>query len=367
MEQVSNICAYLVLLCILVAPISLVVWIVLAIKKSKKKKIAMRFFLGALAGIVLFTVIGASTSPASRCEHEWETIEQSEPTCTERGTSVIYCPLCDTKRNGEAVPPTGHTWSEARREPTCESDGMTTYTCKECGHEETEVIPATGHTFTEKIVQATCSSTGLVERICSICNKVEGDPEIIPTSGHTFTEKIVQEATCASTGLIERTCSVCNKVESVKIEKTPHSYEVTSTTEPTLEAPGVEESTCSVCGDITKKELAILGTRGNPGKVTVDELVAEINANKNATKAKYNGKWIEITGKVLDADTVAGMTRFYLYGEHGGTSLRIVCWVNEEVLKPFSYQGEVHTFLGQVREISTSNATEIGDCQIISD
>ena len=34
-------------------------------------------------------------------------------------------------------------------------------------------------------------------------------------------------------------------------------------------------------------------------------------------KAKYNEQWIEITGKVLDADNVAGMTRFYLYGKSG--------------------------------------------------
>ena len=29
-----------------------------------------------------------------------------------------------------------------------------------------------------------------------------------------------------------------------------------------------------------------------------------------AAKTKYDGKWIEITGKVIDADGVAGMPRF---------------------------------------------------------
>ena len=204
---------------------------------------------------------------------------------------------------------------------------MIAYKCKECKYEETEAIPATGQ---------------------------------------TYIEKIVQEASCTSTGITEKTCSVCNKVESVTTEKVPHSYEVTSTKEATLEAPGTEESTCSVCGDIKQKELEKLGTKENPGKVTVEQLVSEINSNKDAAKAKYNEQWIEITGKVLDASNAAGMSKFYLYGKSGDSGLRIICWVKEEVLKPFEYQGEIHTFLGQVREITTVNATEIGDCEIIS-
>ena len=286
MEQITNICLFLCGLSGLIAPLALIAWIVMRIKKSEKKKKAKIFFLCNLAVFVLSTAVGAATL----CEHEWETIVKNAPTCTESGTSIMHCSLCDTEKDAGEIPP----------------------------------------------------------------------------KGHTFTEKTLQKANCTRTGLVEKTCSVCNVVESVTTEKSPHAYEVTSSKEATLEASGVEESTCTVCGDIKQKELAKLGTSGNPGKVTVEQLVSEINSNKDAAKAKYNEKWIEITGKVLDADNVAGMTRFYLYGEHGGSGLRIVCWVNKDMLKPFEYQGEVHTFLGQVREITTVNATEIGDCQIIS-
>ena len=212
---------------------------------------------------------------------------------------------------------------------------------------------------------ATCEEDGLLVRKCKECDYEETD--VIPAIGHAFAEKIVKEASCASEGMVEKSCSICNKIETVNIDKTPHSYKITSFTEATFENFGIEESACTVCGDIKQKELAKLGTKENPGKVTIEQLVNEINTNKDAAKAKYNEQWIEITGKVLDADNVAGMTRFYLYGEHGGSGLRICCWVNEDMLKPFEYQGEVHTFLGQVREITTVNATEIGDCQIISD
>lgn len=105
--------------------------------------------------------------------------------------------------------------------------------------------------------------------------------------------------------------------------------------------------------------------RSNPIVVTVSQLVNEINSNTDAAKTKYNGKWVQITGKVLSAHNVAGMTSFYLYGEKGVAGLKVVCWVNKEVLKPFDYKGETHNFIGQVREVSTANSTEIGNCEII--
>lgn len=106
-------------------------------------------------------------------------------------------------------------------------------------------------------------------------------------------------------------------------------------------------------------------SRSNPLVVTVSQFAKEINSNTDAAKMKYNGKWVRVTGKVLSAHNVAGMTNFYLYGKKGDSGLKIVCWINEEVLKPFDYRGETHAFIGQVREVSTVNSTEISDCEII--
>lgn len=252
MEQIFNICVFMCGLCIIVAPIALIVWIIMIVKKSERKKKAKRFFVGTLAGVVLSVAIGVATSPSTSCEHEWKNIEQTVPTCTESGTTVMYCTLCNAK----------------------------------------------------------------------------GDEEEIQPTGHAYVDKTVQEAT--------------------------------------LESIGIEESICSVCGEIKQKELAKLGTKENPCKITVEQLVSEIEADKDTAKVKYNEQWVEITGKVLDASNVAGMSRFYLYGNVDDSGLRIVCWVKEEVLKPFDYDGETHTFIGQIREITTVNATEIGDCEIIS-
>lgn len=212
---------------------------------------------------------------------------------------------------------------------------------------------------------ATCTENGSTAKICTLCDSEE--TTTIPATGHNFTEEVIEAATCSATGTTKKTCSICNKTEEIVVEKVEHTYEYTTTKAPSLEENGIETGTCSVCGDTNEKEISKLGTKANPGEVTVSELVAEINTNIDAAKSKYNGKWIKITGKVLDAGNVAGMTKFYLYGEYAGSGLKIICWVNEEVLKPFDYTGEAHTFIGQVREITIVNATEIGDCTIVTD
>lgn len=212
---------------------------------------------------------------------------------------------------------------------------------------------------------ATCTDNGHTVMVCTLCNTQETIS--IPAAEHCFTEEVVETATCLETGTVIKTCAVCNMTEETTVDKIAHTYEYIITKAPSLEEKGIEIGTCSACGDILEKEISMLGTKTNPGEVTVTELVAEINKDIDAAKSKYNDKWIKITGKVLSADNVAGMTKFYLYGEFGDSGLRIICWVNDEILKPFEYTGETHTFIGQVREITVVNATEIGDCTIVED
>ncbi|MCC8077999.1 MAG: leucine-rich repeat protein, partial [Oscillospiraceae bacterium] len=70
-------------------------------------------------------------------------------TCTEDGSydSVTYCTVCgeELSRETVTVPATGHNYvSEVTKEATATQDGVTTYTCTECGDTYTESIPATG-------------------------------------------------------------------------------------------------------------------------------------------------------------------------------------------------------------------------------
>ena len=135
--------------------------------------------------------------------------------------------------------------------------------------------------------------------------------------------------------------------------------------EATREIPPKNEVTTPTKEVVPSPEIEPGDSRTNPIVVTASQFANEIKLNTDTAKTKYNGKWVQITGKVLSAHNVAGMTSFYLHGEKGGSGLKVVCWVNEEVLKPFDYRGETHTFIGQVREVSTANSTEIGNCEII--
>lgn len=159
---------------------------------------------------------------------------------------------------------------------------------------------------------------------------------------------------------------IINGIAIGEMGETKEETNVVTHTEETQTPVPVEQPTKTPTPTATPELVKEPGSsRSNPIVVTVSQFASEINSNADAAKTKYNGKWVQISGKVLSAHNVAGMTSFYLHGEKGGSGLRIVCWVNEEVLKPFDYRGETHTFTGQVREVTTVNATEIGDCKII--
>ena len=55
MEFISGLCGILCALCMLAAPVALIIWLVLLLAKSEKKKKAKRFFLSTLSGIVILT------------------------------------------------------------------------------------------------------------------------------------------------------------------------------------------------------------------------------------------------------------------------------------------------------------------------
>ena len=101
-----------------------------------------------------------------------------------------------------------------------------------------------------------------------------------------------------------------------------------------------------------------------PIVITTEQLVSEINANIDAAKEKYNGKWVKISGKVTFISQSAGMTGYYLYGKRGSEGLKITCWVDNQYAASLSV-GVTVTFVGQMREVTIMNNTEIADCKVI--
>lgn len=144
------------------------------------------------------------------------------------------------------------------KEATCGVDGVTTYTCTECGYTKTEAIPKTEkHTFNKgKLTQeATCNNEGIRTYTCKVCGQTKTEP-IPRTDEHIFDGgTVTKDATCGVDGERMFTCTVCGKTKTESITKTnEHTFDSGKTTkEPTCAAEGEKTYTCTVCGE-TKTE-----------------------------------------------------------------------------------------------------------------
>ena len=103
----------------------------------------------------------------------------------------------------------------------------------------------------------------------------------------------------------------------------------------------------------------------NPIIVTVEEFANEIKADISAASDKYNGKWIQITGRVTDYSRYnsSSLSGYYLYGKYAQEGLRVVCWQNKKAEQQFLYVGRMCVCIGKVSELSIST-TELVNCDI---
>ena len=134
--------------------------------------------------------------------------DMSEPTCT----SASHCLRdgCD-HTEGAKLP---HTYDYTVTDPTCTSNGYTTYTCLDCGLKYIDhIIAALGHSWQA----ATCTTA----KICAVCNTTDGTP-----LGHSW-----KAATCT----MAKTCTVCNTTDGTPLG---HSWQAATCT---------TAKTCTVC------------------------------------------------------------------------------------------------------------------------
>ena len=136
-----------------------------------------------------------------------EHVPGADATCT----LPQLCLACDEVM----VPALGHTHEGVTVDPTCTTEGYTTYTCH-CGDTYTEYTAALGHTFGEG---ATCDA----DQICTTCGQT-----VASTGSHIPGA----EATCTS----DQTCNVCGEVI---VPALGHAPNTPACTDPCL---------CTVCG-----------------------------------------------------------------------------------------------------------------------
>ena len=146
-----------------------------------------------------------------------------------------------------------HTYNSAITTPaTCESPGVTTYTCTAGDNSYTENAPeALGHRWGSWVTTkpATSEEEGVMTRTCTRCQKQETQPiaKLPEVHVHNYNqnERIMKQPTCTEPGRRRRTCS-CGAISETSINALGHKYRWV--TDPNDSAKELYQ--CSVCGDV---------------------------------------------------------------------------------------------------------------------
>lgn len=206
------------------------------------------------------TIQTGSSIPAKG--HKWgQWTTTKKATCTEAGIETHECRKCGKTEERETKV-LGHDWDNGvvTTPATCTKDGVKTYTCKrDVSHTYTEAIPATGHDYTEKVVLPTCESDGYTIFTCNNCGDIYTG-NVTEKLGHDYQLKDHKDATCTEAGYDYYECSrdaLHNYTEAIPATDHMYGKEVV---EPTCTEPGYTKYTCAYCGDsYTTDEKPVLG------------------------------------------------------------------------------------------------------------
>ena len=200
------------------------------------------------------------------CKYK-ETVK--EPTCEEDGYSTFTCEMCKSSYIDKKVDKFNHsflTYVMDENTATCYSDGTKTAECDHgCGKKNTIVDEGSkiDHMLTDfkTIKEATCTEEGEEEAKCFYFDKC-GYTESYPTDalGHTITKDtqytVDKAATCEEKGSQSKHCERCSYTEgAVEIPALEHDYKLTDDSKATCTTAGVAKYQCTRCPK-TKEETS---------------------------------------------------------------------------------------------------------------
>lgn len=187
------------------------------------------------------------------------------------------------------------------KDATCTENGWKEVgVCEVCGEHysyptDENAIPATGHTWSEDYVidkEATCTEAGEKSKHCTVCDAKE-DVQEIPALGHDFVSKVTKKATCTADGTLTYTCSRCNETKTETIKATGHKWSNWKrTTAATVFKPEVQTRKCSTCN---KSETRNVGKKLTPK--------ATLNASTVTLKVKQSTSRLKVT-RLAKGDSV---------------------------------------------------------------
>lgn len=164
-----------------------------------------------------------------------------EPTCTEDGSSTVYCSICDALLSSEPIKTEGHKWVAGdTHEPTCTEKGWTDYECSVC-HEtkKDDYTDPNGHAWKD----ATCTEP----KTCETCGATEG----IALGHQGAAPVIVTPPTCTEKGHTTVNCQRCGALlDDSYPDALGHKEKVEINTQPTYDADGRLKIVCERCQEV---------------------------------------------------------------------------------------------------------------------
>ena len=233
------------------------------------------------------------------------------------------------------VPCTEHKWDEGKvtTEPTCEKEGIKTYTCKNCQTTKTESIKALDHDYSKEWTidqEATCQQEGSKSHHCTRCDSKK-DVTSISKKEHEWDNGIVtKEATNKETGIKTYKCKNCSetKTEIIPVKKDESNVDSEA---PVIDVSSIKLSTTSATkGDTVKISIKIQDNVGvdrafiklinyDTGKIidwtnlTYNETTGLYEYSLEITDAISNGHWYIDNIQAYDAVNNASMESFNHY------------------------------------------------------
>ena len=240
------------------------------------------------------------------CDHSYTESITTAPTCEKNGVKTFTCSACGDSYTqaipalghsyvggicgtcGQKEPCTTHSWDNGKvtTEKTCTVDGVKTYTCTKCDATKTESIPAPGHSY----------QNGK----CTVCGAPEECKE------HSWDDgKIITNKTCWMPGSALYTCIICGASEERTIYPGHDLYDAEITREPTCTSTGNQKRRCTGCTAVYDKTLPALGHDHVAGKVVAPTCTEDGYTIMTCSRcgATENGNLVYHTGHSWNGNT----------------------------------------------------------------
>ena len=199
----------------------------------------------------------------------------AEASCDTEGVLTATCSECG-EVEVQSIPVKEHMWKsgEITLEPTCGTDGIQMFTCEVCGIEKEDVVPATGeHIWNEgeMTIAPTCVTEGVTTFTCITCGTIQ-ESNISISEDHIWNEgEVTKPSNCAEEGARLVSCTLCDATKTEVVEKDDsHIWdEGKITKKPTCGANGTKTFLCTVCNDSKTQSIKPTGEHSwDNGKVT---------------------------------------------------------------------------------------------------